>query len=295
VIKYHNVLFIGAFMSKIVKFEKLLNPHEMYNPKFQKRIKPGFGVRHQLLGERFGYLTVMSYNGCKRRRSYWNCICDCGEKVIRPGHELLKSNREQKATISCGCMKGIKQRLDLVGKRFGKLLVVESLGVNEFRQQIVKCKCACGHISNHHASSLVNGKIKSCGCKQKEDQLKHRNMIDNDSMMAKVYLYGTYKCEAKYRSIDFKLEKEEFFKLTSSSCHYCNKPPSQKISRIHDKNKSYTFNGIDRKDPNRGYSTDNVVPCCKHCNFAKHIMGYKEFLQLVKQIYLNLKLEKKHD
>ena len=42
------------------------------------------------------------------------------------------------------------------------------------------------------------------------------------------------------------------------------------------------FNGIDRKDNNRGYCTDNVVPCCKACNRAKMSTPYDKFM-----LYLN--------
>lgn len=56
-----------------------------------------------LIGQRFGRLTVISYNEevssqKKGTNSYWNCKCDCGnEKVVRG--TLLKSGN----TISCGC------------------------------------------------------------------------------------------------------------------------------------------------------------------------------------------------
>lgn len=29
------------------------------------------------------------------------------------------------------------------------------------------------------------------------------------------------------------------------------------------------MNGIDRRDPNKGYTVENCVPCCEQCNYAK--------------------------
>ena len=43
----------------------------------------------------------------------------------------------------------------------------------------------------------------------------------------------------------------------------------------------YKHNGIDRVDPNKGYTTKNCVSCCSKCNYAKHEMTlseYKEWL-----------------
>jgi hypothetical protein len=55
--------------------------------------------REDLTGQRFGRLTVISFNGIgNRRKSMWNCLCDCGnEKVVPLGN--LKNGH----TKSCGC------------------------------------------------------------------------------------------------------------------------------------------------------------------------------------------------
>lgn len=50
-------------------------------------------------GERHGRLTVVSLSDKRSgRKTYWNCICDCGnEKVVR--------SDSLKVTQSCGCLK----------------------------------------------------------------------------------------------------------------------------------------------------------------------------------------------
>ena len=59
------------------------------------------GKRIDLTGQKFGRLTVISYNeevSKQKGQAYWNCRCDCGnEKVVRGKH--LKSGN----TTSCGC------------------------------------------------------------------------------------------------------------------------------------------------------------------------------------------------
>lgn len=64
------------------------------------------------------------------------------------------------------------------------------------------------------------------------------------------------------RNVYWELTVEQFHKLTSQNCKYCSRPPMQVYS-------NYTYNGIDRLNPKRGYILDNCVPCCKECNWIK--------------------------
>lgn len=52
----------------------------------------------------------------------------------------------------------------MVSKKFGKLLILESVGFNKFSQRLFKCKCDCGIEKVINASSIKNGSIISCGC-----------------------------------------------------------------------------------------------------------------------------------
>ena len=69
-----------------------------------------------LTGQKFGKLTVISRNFEKQNqykkttghtKAYWNCICDCGNKVI-----VSSSNLKNKTnpTSSCGCYAKQQQR-----------------------------------------------------------------------------------------------------------------------------------------------------------------------------------------
>lgn len=41
----------------------------------------------------------------------------------------------------------------------------------------------------------------------------------------------------------------------------------------------YDHNGIDRVDSSKGYSAENVVPCCKICNRGKANMSKEDFIE----------------
>jgi hypothetical protein len=90
--------------------------------------------------------------------------------------------------------------------------------------------------------------------------------------------------------IDF----ECFRRLASQSCHYCGKPPSQKAyaaiySRKEKQRQDYTrfdlYNGLDRVNNDIDYVEENLVPCCKNCNFAKRNMTVEEFRKWAVNLY----------
>ena len=59
------------------------------------------GKRIDLIGQRFGRLTVISLNeeiSKQKRHSYWNCKCDCGNEKVVWGADLKRGR-----TNSCGC------------------------------------------------------------------------------------------------------------------------------------------------------------------------------------------------
>ncbi len=56
---------------------------------------------------------------------------------------------------------------DLTGQRYGRLTVIEFLGMKNSSSQW-KCQCDCGNIKITDARMLNSGHVKSCGCFQKE-------------------------------------------------------------------------------------------------------------------------------
>jgi len=131
-----------------------------------------------LTGQRFGRLVVMSpappYKG---KYAQWRCICDCGNEKI-----TITASLKNGRTKSCGCLsrehmselgkKNIKYGDNLVGKRFGRLVVelqVSEFGGGHTRWQ---CRCDCGKESTVTGSNLIRGKILSCGCYKDENASK---------------------------------------------------------------------------------------------------------------------------
>lgn len=53
---------------------------------------------------------------------------------------------------------------NLIGLKFGKLIVVDFVGINKNGRRLWKCNCECGNTTNVSGSLLVNGTTSSCGC-----------------------------------------------------------------------------------------------------------------------------------
>ena len=94
----------------------------------------------------------------------------------------------------------------------------------------------------------------------------------------------SYKIYLNYDTTD--LSMEEFYYLSQQPCHYCGLIKSNLANRIpRDYQTSeekiqagnYYYNGLDRLDSSLDHSRNNIVPCCKYCNFAKGKLSLKEF------------------
>lgn len=185
---------------------------------------------------------------------------------------------------------------DLTGLRFGRLMPIKISDIRGNKNQIRwECICDCGNNHLVTAESLRSGKSKSCGCYAAESR---KSKIDRELALYK-NLYSHIKTKNK-KYVGNIIGFEEFVFLSKQECYYCGEKPSHIINDFrHDRNDlsihikvSDTvvyYNGLDRIDSNKGYSIDNVVPCCRKCNVSKLDRKQEDFYKWVNQIYNNLK------
>ena len=95
-------------------------------------------------------------------------------------------------------------------------------------------------------------------------------------------LYNSKKLHARQIGHDFKLYVYEFSKLIRSNCFYCDKHPNN-VFKFKRKNFTLylTYQGIDRKNNNRGYIRGNVISCCFICNNKKRQIKFKDYLKKI--------------
>lgn len=189
-----------------------------------------------------------------------------------------------------------RQIKDLTGQRFGILTVEELTQEVHAGRPVFICRCDCGHSIKATGAHLIGSAVPltHCGCKGITKSKKIRpgslgigayNSISrtkNNPNMAFNALYANYRQGATSRGLQWQLSEGEFLALIQGDCTYCGAKPAQvNVRGVH----SITYNGVDRTDSNRGYSTENCVPCCGVCNVAKLDHSVDEFLEWVERVH----------
>lgn len=178
--------------------------------------------------------------------------------------------------------------VDLLGKKFSKLKVIEKTEKRDSSGAIIwLCECECGKTSLVSSRSLKEGNTKSCGCLKVDAAIriaeKYKRSTKPIGTAAQNRLYYTYKTSANKRNHVFEITKQEFLFLTKQNCFYCGIAPNQ-VTKIHNSNGQYIYNGIDRKDNTKGYTLENCVPCCKICNYMKGSLSYDDFISQCRRV-----------
>lgn len=150
--------------------------------------------------------------------------------------------------------------------------------------------CSCGISKSGRADHILNGLIKSCGCKSKEMIRVGHTKPGNQAAINRIY--KTYLQNANGRKLSFNLDVDSFKLLIFDNCYYCGTKPRQvKLKRSINKigNLEYysiAYNGIDRVDSNFGYSGENCVTCCPQCNYAKSDLSLEDFKKWMNQLII---------
>lgn len=130
--------------------------------------------RADLIGQKFGLLTVVKFLGTTKRgktnAALWECACDCGSTSQATTGDLRSGKR-----VSCGCNKhktGIPKRTTHVGDVYNYLTVLEEVGKDNDNRMLYRCSCSrCGGEIITTGKRLRKGITKSCGCLKRDCML----------------------------------------------------------------------------------------------------------------------------
>lgn len=217
----------------------------------------------------------------------WNEICEhFPNKSKEAIHGIAKRNHLHKIRKDI-------DPTDIIGKRFGKLVVVKYLGrkhigKSERIEPIYLCECDCGNTKEIRRHSLVSSGTSSCGCYKNNPHFNRR--VGRFNKHASLKLLSIKQGAAK-RGLEYKLDDSYATSLINSNCYYCGCLPCSETKDL-TYDESTLFNGIDRIDSSKGYVIGNVVPCCKWCNQAKSTMSQADFYIWVQRINSNFTLDK---
>ena len=185
------------------------------------------------------------------------------------------------------------------GDIIGCFELIETVPTTNFRKAW-KAKCIhCQQIQIINLSNAMRRKSNKC------------NYCDNPNYIPPVYRsgsrpitktldqrsYNNYKKKVLNNNEDdlkknkiWDLTLEQYSNLIHNDCYYCGAPPSDdnqwnKSGKRTSENIIFLAHGIDRVDPNKGYTIDNCVTCCKQCNRMKWDYTQSEFFKHLFKIY----------
>lgn len=161
-----------------------------------------------LTGERFGKLSVLKR--CPQNSpsgATWICQCDCGKIKVVPGSNLRSGN-----TKSCGCAKGklaMETKMEngymppnLIGRKFGRLTVIEKSKQRNGKNPIWLCVCDCGKEREIIQENLLNGHTKSCGCLSSRRTIGTRTLTHGASETRLYYVWRSMKARCQNPKVE---------------------------------------------------------------------------------------------
>lgn len=245
----------------------------------------GFSMKLiDLTGKKFGRLTILSRAKTEKIKPYWNAICECGKETLCSGLDLRSGDKK-----SCGCLRQELLRIDIIGKKFGKL-TVKKIGESRGKStaEFWLCKCECGNDHTVSSQHLRLGQVKSCGCwfeKPEQvllDEAKDR-FFQNIEKTATCWIwkgvkidgYGImfHKKPVKSHRFSFEIHKGKIDK-NKLICHHCDNPSCV--------NPEHLYQGTPKDNSQDAYSRNRMVVGEKHHysklkeNQVKYILDCEE-------------------
>lgn len=200
------------------------------------------------------------------------CRClDCNTEKYVATHHLRAETHKR-------CKSCLKKYPDYkIGDVIGNYII---LGPGERKNNsdtYYLCRCKlCNSEKSVAKINLIKGKslnCRTCGS-QRYWTSKTRDWTAR--------VYKSYRGKAQKENRDFTLSREEFAEIIKQDCAYCGDAGVNVVRKYYG---TMLYNGIDRVDNSRGYTLDNVVPCCHFCNMAKNKHTREMFFDKVRKIY----------
>lgn len=212
------------------------------------------GKKRDIVGQRFGRLTVVAFDHRARNGSMWRCKCDCGGEKIARIDSLTSGN-----TTSCGCFHAERiaeaNRLDITGLVFGKLTAVRQSGRTVRNSVEWVCRCSCGGQRLALVARLMAGLVVSCGCAKNDEEV-----YCPEKVRQKAAEYEARRRARKYSAGGNHTAQEvsDLYKKQRGRCAWC-------------RTKLDSYHRDHRKSLYRGGNNDikNIELLCGPCNLKK--------------------------
>jgi len=233
-----------------------------------------------MLGKKFGKLTVLERANGLRNGRYWRCECECGHSKVVFGNELRRGS-----TWHCGCSN--KAVIDLVGRRYNRLLVLgrdlEKERESKKRKVWWKCACDCGNLKTICSSDLTWKHIQSCGCFLRDTRgqstLKH-GLARVGAKTLEYTMWAHAKKRARDRNIPFDIKPEDI--VIPDKCPIFGTP--LRSSKGNGGKMTSNSPSLDRTIGELGYVKSNISVISRRANTIKNDASSEELRAIANYI-----------
>lgn len=184
----------------------------------------------------------------KGNRPIWACQCKiCKQYKTSTAPQIKNSN-------SPGCCGNVK---NIIGQRFGKLVVLQQSKKRRDRNVFWICKCNCGNICEVCGAELLSGDTQSCGCLMRENSSHGELKIIQLLKDANISFITQKRITTgqSYKFIDFcvNYNNQEYFIEYDGKQHF--------LKNCHFGDENETLETIQRRDKEKNqYCIDNNIP-----------------------------------
>ena len=146
----------------------------------------------------------------------------------------------------------MSKKIDMIGKRFGKLLVIDTAESNSSGQARWVCKCDCGNTITTTGYSLRGGHTSSCGCTRNEKIANLRKTHgESNTRLFKIWMGIKHRCTRESAS-DYSLYGGRGISICEEWLNNYEVFRDWAIANGYSENLS-----LDRIDPNGNYEPSN--------------------------------------
>lgn len=217
-------------------------------------------------GNVYGSLTSIEDMGSNKNGSViWKFRCICGKYRVTLATPVIRGD-----VVSCGC--SIRTTF-AAGDKFNLLTPIKAAGLSARGHVLWMFHCDCGKDRVIPASAVKSGQIKSCGCL--------RTHTYEESYFISVMGYPSRFFHIWKKNYSDGCPIDLFIRMSQDPCYYCGRVGINDYGGTR-------YNGLDRLSSSRDHSPDNIVTCCKTCNYMKREMEVEEFLTHIERIRSHL-------
>lgn len=170
-----------------------------------------------------------------------------------------------------------------IGKKFGKLEVIEFSGKNKYRNTYL-CMCDCGRTVIVDSCALSTNNTTSCGCSSRKRGKEHKNYQGYEDIPKS--MFNRIKIGATERNLEFSITIEDIWNKYIEQDRKCSLTGLDlNIGQTNRRRRDgETTASLDRIDSSKGYTIDNIQWVHKDINWMKQNYPQKYFIEMCKKV-----------